>query len=517
MWKSLLFPVVLALGLTAPLMAAEGPGPYGTGGASLAGALPPPTLEGHHPQGGGAVLPYDVQAAFNEDTFFWRVTYHGNEGKRHEFYRYTNGKWQKEGGDRRDAQASADNDKRQGDTNIKSTIYEQRTSIMVNDPDAPNAVKNFDKFGCFVTCHNVSRHMPEWTSESGHDTKFVELSMVKDGAKSSDKVLDMWHWRGARSNPIWKADDQWIKAMDFADKSKDDDGGRKGDGGKGVFRTQRIKDGNPEVVFDPSSTWGQFAFQWNDFWLTPFYYIVEPDAAMLGATAPNPVALPWAQAVERGYKPAEGDVVPRRVLRAGEGSRADITAYGTSFTPTTVDGSLGIWKVQMQRRLDTGHDDDIALKAGRVYDVGFEVHLWEYTTRDHYVSFPLKLSVGPNAKADIQAVKLSGKGALPLPDWDDTSRFPATRVYLFQPGITTWEFVTGKNEADDKVYVDPVTGKAVEQSHAGEEEVRSGKMGCAECHTVRAVEPPTEEDAGAMETLTRNRGGMWAPTPLIKR
>jgi hypothetical protein len=517
MHKRLLLTLAGLLVLPAALLFAQGAGPLAEGGNSARSLLPPPTLTGHLPGGGGTVLPYDVQAAFNEDTFFWRLTYRGNEGKRHGYYRFTGGKWVKEGGDRRDAQATIDKDEHQGATNVKSTVYEQRTSIMVNDPSRPNAVKNFDKFGCFITCHNMSRHGPEWTHEAGEDTKFVEPAMVKDGAKSSDKVLDLWHWRGARSNPIWKADDQWIKALNFANKSKDDEGGRKGDGGKGVFRTQPLKDGHPEVVFDPSTTWGRFAFKWDAFWLTPFYYIVEPDAAGLGATAPNPVALAWDEAVKRGYTPQEGDTVPRRVLRAGEGSRADITAYGSRFEPTTLDGSLGVWRVQMQRKLDTGHDDDIALKPGKSYDVGFEVHLWEYTTRDHYVSFPQKLSLGAKGKADIQAVKILGKGTFPLPDWDNTARFPVTRLYLFQPGISTWEFVTGKNDADGKVYVDPVTGKPVDQSHPGDEEVRDGSKGCAECHTVRAVEPPTAEEGGPMELLAPQRGGTWAPTPVLKK
>jgi hypothetical protein len=517
MRNSLLLTIIGLFALPAALALAQAAGPLGEGGDSVKSLFPPPGLSGHYPQGGGTVLPYDVQAAFNEDTFFWRVTYRGNEGKRHEYYRFTNGKWQKEGGDRRDAQATLDKDEHQGSVNVKSTIYEQRTSVMLSDPTRPNAVKNFGKFGCFIACHNMSRHGPEWTEAAGEDTKYIELSMVADGAKSSDKVLDLWHWRGARSNPIWRADDQWIKAMNFVDKGQSDDGGRKGDAGKGVFRTQPLKDGHPEVVFDPATTFGQFAFKWEQFWLTPYHYIVEPDVVNLGLTAPNPATLAWDEAVKRGYKPSEGDTVPRRVLRAGDGSHADITAFGSEFVSTTLDGSLGIWKVQLQRKLDTGHDDDIALKRGGLYDVGFEVHLWEYTTRDHYVSFPQKLSLGPNAKADIQAVRLPGKGTMPLPDWDNTERFPVKRIYLFQPGIATWEFLTGKNDTEGKVYIDPVTGKAVEQSHPGDEEVRNGSKSCADCHTVRAVEPPTAEEGGPMELLTRQRGGVWTPTPLLKK
>jgi len=89
------------------------------------------------------ILPYDVQAAYNDDTFFWRVSYRGNEGKRHEYIRYTNGAWQREGGDRRDAQATLDGDAQQGDQSVNSIIYEQRTTIMVNDPNAIIDVTNF--------------------------------------------------------------------------------------------------------------------------------------------------------------------------------------------------------------------------------------------------------------------------------------------------------------------------------------------------------------------------------------
>ncbi|MEE8434276.1 MAG: ethylbenzene dehydrogenase-related protein, partial [bacterium] len=379
------------------------------------------------------------------------------------------------------------------------------------------AVKNFGKYGCFITCHNDSRHMPEWKSANGHDGKYVIPSLVADGGRSTKKVLDLWHWRGARSNPIWKADDQWIETKKFVNINKKDNGGRHGDAGTGVFRAQKMKDGHPTFVLDPATTFGKYAFKWVDFWRTPFYYMTDPDAVNLGPTAPNPQVLAWDEAIKRGYKPSEGDVVPRRVLRAGKGSRADISAFGTVFVPTTLDGSLGVWKVQMQRKLNTGHDDDIALNPGKIYDVGFEVHLWEYTTRDHYVSFPLKLSLGSKSKADIRAVRLPGRGTFPLPDWDNTKRFPVKRVYLFQPGINTWEFLNGDNEAKGKVYIDPVTGKAVEQEHPGSDDIRKGTKSCAQCHRVRIGDPPTEEEGGPMEQLARQRGGTWTRTPVTRK
>jgi hypothetical protein len=468
------------------------------------------------------ILPYDVQAAYNGDTFFWRVTYRGNEGKRHQYLRYTDGAWQAEGGDRRDAQASIEQNEDQGDTDILSTIYEQRTSIMINDPNVGSTadVSDFGAFGCFLTCHNDSRHMPEWTSANGHDGKWIDPTEVDTGGAggaAGKPVLDLWHWRGARSNPIAMSDDQRILALDWTGStSPADDGGRKGDrdtatgsGGQSVFFNQGITDGSPDYMLDPATTWGDYVFPWDDFWLTPFYYMTLENAAVLGPNAPNPGALAWADVT--GYTPAEGDTVPRRILRlddnGGTNGRVDITAYGTTYTPDTPDTGLGVWKVQMQRAMDTGHadGDDVTLVETNTYEVGFEVHLWEYTTRDHYVSFPMTMSVG--AGGDIEAVKISGSGAFGTPDWDDFDTFPSIRVYLFQPGINTWEFLVGDNDAQGKVYTDPETGLPVDQVHGGSDDVLNGAA-CTQCHVVRIA------DGGlSMEALAGQRGGVWADTP----
>ena len=486
-----------------------------------------PTLQGHIPMfpednfhGNGItgldddrILPYDVQAAFNGDTFFWRVSYRGNEGKRHEYIRYTNGAWQREGGDRRDAQATIDGDVQQGDQTINSTIYEQRTTIMVNDPGADVNVDNFGEFGCFLTCHNYSRHMPEWTAANGHDGKYV-VPADANGSVSGDIVLDLWHWRGARSNPIGRSDDQNLLALDFIpnDGNGSDSGGRKGDAGTSVFTSQGFDPvAGPDFLLNPDTTSGKFAFTWDNFWETPFYYMVQDDALQSGPHSPNPGTIANADAVLLGYAPTEGDTVPRRILRGGAGSRADITSTGTTFTPLTPDSSYGVWNVQMQRLMDTGNLDDIAMVQGQVYEVGFEVHLWEYTTRDHYVSFPMTLSVGPNVTADIQAVSVVGGGPDQGPNWDE---IPVTRLYLFQPGITTWEFLTGENAALGKEYTN-AQGQLIGQTHLGSGAVNNG-VACVDCHTVLTTEPaPPQLPSGAMEDLAERRGGIWEDTPVV--
>ncbi len=489
-------------------------GPAGADGAGGT-AVPLPTLEGHNGDH-GTVMAYDVQAAYNGDSFFWRVSYRGNEGKRHQYLRYAGGAWQKEGGDRRDAQATIDADVDQGDMGVLSTIYEQRTTIMVSDPLRAESALDFDLFGCFLTCHDDSRHMPQWTSANGHDGKYV---MPANAGAEGDMAADLWHWRGARSNAIGRADDQWIKTTDFpggggGNVAGDgaDNGGRKGDGGQSVFFNQNITGGNPDYMLDPTTTFGDFAFPWADFWKTPFYYMSLPAAEQLGATAPNPVALAWANVM--GYTAAEGDTVPRRVLRPGAGSRANITALGTTFTPQSADGTLGVWNVQMQRLLSTGEVDDVALVAGNTYDVGFEVHLWEYTTRDHYVSFPQTVSLGV-AGADIVAVDMVATtngpavGSSTLPDWN---AIPATRIWLFQPGINSYDFLSGANATAGVVYTDPVTGLAVDQTHVGAAAVAGGTTACTVCHTVLTSEGASI--GGAMEVVAKQRGGVWTDTPV---
>ena len=98
-------------------------------------------------------------------------------------------------------------------------------------------------------------------------------------------------------------------------------------------------------------------------------------------------------------------------------------------------------------------------------------------------------------------------GAL-SPHWDDFETYPSTRVYLFQPGINTWEFLVGANEAANKVYTDPETGLPVDQVHGGATAVAGGAP-CTQCHTVRKV-----DGAASMEALAAQRGGVWADTPV---
>lgn len=476
------------------------PGGNGNGGTGTA-----PTLQGL--DGSKAmVLPFTVQAAYNDDTMFFHMSWEGDRGDTHDYFRYTNGAWQREGGTRRDAQATIDNDPIRGSTNLNSTIYESRVTFMLDDPNGPNAVAGFQQFGCMLTCHDNSRAMPMWREEQGEVHKYLPDDVPGR--------LDLWHHRLGRANPIGLSDDQWV-GQRTGNEGDGGGGSRHGDAGTGPYATGKPDaDGNPQWVFDPATTGGLYAFPFDELFTSPLRYFVDATAANLGPNAPNPVGIDYADAVAMGYVPSEGDTVPRRRLRQTVGSRGDITATGTTFTPSTNDPLYGRWDSNIQRVLDTANDDDTALADGNVYNIAFAVHKGMVTVRDHYVSFPFTLSLNGGA-ADIQAVKISGSGRDVLPDFSNSSQFPPTDIDLFLPGITSYDFVTGQNAGLE--YIDPATGSAVDQGHGGATFLAQGG-GCRDCHGVRegAAFIPANGGfpAGAMETLVPQRGGVTTPTPL---
>ena len=451
------------------------------------------------------VLPFTVQAAYNDDTMFFHMSWEGDRGDTHDYFRYTNGAWQREGGVRRDAQATIDEDELRGPTNINSTIYESRVTFMLDDPSGENAVAGFAEFGCMLTCHDNSRAMPTWVHADGEVHKYLPDDVPGR--------LDLWHHRLGRANPIGLSDDQWV-GQRTGTEGDGGGGSRHGDAGTGPYATATFDDGTPQWVFDPATTGGVYAFPFDDLFTSPFRYFTDATGADLGPNAPNPVGIDYADAVAMGYVPSEGDTVPRRRLRQTVDSRGDITADGTMFTPSANDPLFGRWDSNIQRALNTANGDDTALADGNVYNIAFAVHTGMVTVRDHYVSFAYTLSLNGD-DAEIQAVKIAGSGRGTLPDFSDTGAFPVTELNLFLPGITSYEFLIGENTGLE--YIDPATGSAIDQNHAGASLLAQGNA-CRDCHTVREdsafLGTNGGFNGGAMEALVPLRGGVHTPTPI---
>ncbi|MCH7702749.1 MAG: hypothetical protein IID37_13785 [Planctomycetes bacterium] len=457
------------------------------------------------------ILPFTVQAAYNDDTMFFHMSWEGDRGDTHDYFRYTDGAWQREGGVRRDGQATLDQDECRGSTGVNSTIYESRVTFMLDDPNGPNAVQGFLEFGCTLTCHDNSRTMPTWCHEDGDVHKYLPDDVPGR--------LDLWHHRLGRANPIGLSDDQWV-GQRTGDEGDGGGGSRHGDDGTGPYATAATgDDGSPQWVFDPATTDGSYAFPFEELFISPLRTFVDETAADLGPNAPNPVGIDYADAVAMGYEPSEGDTVPRRRLRQTEGSRGDITAAGTTFTPSAGDPLFGRWDSNIQRALDTGNGDDTALADGNVYNIAFAVHTGMVTVRDHYVSFAYTVSLG-GGDADIQAVQIAGSGAGALPDFSDSSQFPVTEIDLFLPGIASYEFLIGENKNLGVEYIDPETGSLIDQSHTGATFLKDLGLGCRDCHTasgsVETFNPPKPGGffAETMEHLVPLRGGVNTPTPV---
>lgn len=351
-----------------------------------------------------------VKAAYNDSQMVFQFQWASDEGKYHDYYVYEAGEWKKMGGPWPYTEAA-------------NTSYEDRLTFNMDD----GQVTGFPQYGCFVTCHDDMRYMPQSPADEG-DLEITKYIL------DTGKRLDLWHWRAHRSNPTGYSDDQWVTNKDMT-KEKDR-GGRHGDAGTGPYSTNWDKEkSQPKFMFDASKA-DYAAFKWDDLATVPYYYLSEEIAV------PFDPALPWA----------DGDTIPRRLLAVPTESRGDITANGV--------WKDGMWTVELTRKLDSGHpEDDVILQEGGLYHVAFALHKDKTGNRHHYVSFPLSLGLGVDA--NIQAVKFTGDA----PDWASIN---ATTVAVFLPGQTSWEFVTS-------------------DQHPGSATVQEGQVGCAGCHEASFV------------------------------
>ena len=443
-----------------------------------------------------------VQAAYNDDTMFFNIQWQGNRGDTHDFLHFTNGKWRREGGHRRDAQSTLDRDRSRGRTDVVSTSYESSLAFFLDDPNGVNAVPGFEKFGCFMVCHDDSQYMPEWDGQS-------ELTMYLPDSFPSNSPgrLDLWRHRLALANPVSWADDQSVaKKIPGQERF----GGRIGDGqSKGdesPFRINKLdpNTGKPDFTLDYSKTNGLSAFPFSEIFTNPYRFFMRRDTKTVSG---EPLFVMTSSdyiisEINGAYVPREGDTIPGNRLRKPTGLRGHISSVGSRFEPDSAGSLTGTITASLQRKLDTLDLSDTKLEIGGTYNIAFAVATDFSGARDHYVSFPQKLSLGNGAFADIQAGYVPGNGVV-LPDFSDTSRFPQTTVSMFLPGITSYEFVTGKNEF--KNYYPKGSTTPIGQIHPGSFALNSQTAGCRDCH-----------DPLTMADLVTRRGGVNTATPMAR-
>jgi hypothetical protein len=134
-------------------------------------------------------------------------------------------------------------------------------------------------------------------------------------------------------------------------------------------------------MLDPEKT-GRRSLNWDDLiqrklGFDHVYFISEATAVPFDAT--------------HAWK--DGDTIPRRLLRPGDGSHGDIKVAGTARWRD------GYWDVTLSRAMDTGNPgDDKILVDRRIYYLAFAVHRDALGSRWHYVSLPVTLGLGRDAE-----------------------------------------------------------------------------------------------------------------------
>lgn len=327
-----------------------------------------------------------VQAAYDAKNAYFRFqwkTQNPYPGTEHQYLRFDGKEWKVYGYPKLDKVVQ---------DGTQPGIYEDRMTIMIDDGKVPG----FAQQGCWLTCHDGSRDMPkQFTKEEATANPLLQAIKKNDvrkylpatrtnpsdwkTGKSVEEIakikaaggfVDLIQWRAHRSNPVGMADDGYV--LEF----------RNSDAGKDMFSSNADKEAHsPKFMWDEKKV-GYKSITADQLRKGDHFLVKEKNAVPFDPKA--------------GWK--EGDMIPDYVVSRedAKGSAADNNAIA-SWKDNT-------WTVVMIRPLGLTNDDDKALKAGGVYNVGFAVHDDNITTRGHHVSYVRTLGLG--AKADIQAVKL---------------------------------------------------------------------------------------------------------------
>ena len=331
-----------------------------------------------------------VQAAFDDKNAYLRFqwkTQNAYPGTEHQYLRFDGKEWKVWGFPKLDKIVQ--------DRQMMG-LYEDRMSIMIDNGKVPG----FAQQGCWLSCHDGQRDMakqftkeevaanPMLTAVKKNDVrKYLPDSRTnpydwKTGKtveelakiKSAGGFVDLIQWRAHRSHPVSMADDGYVLEW------------RNSDDGSNMFAGNAdAKTHAPKYMWDEKKV-GYKSITVDQLHKRDHFLVKEQNAVPFDPNA--------------GWK--EGDLIPDYITSRtdAKGSAADNNAIAS--------WKDGTWTVVVTRPLGLANSDDIALKAGGVYNVGFAAHDDNITTRGHHVSFvkTLGLGVAKGSKVDINAVKL---------------------------------------------------------------------------------------------------------------
>ena len=195
---------------------------------------------------------------------------------------------------------------RQLSTNLadENVYYEDKFSVVF----PTQADWQFERFGCAVYCH----------AGGGRP----------DGYKGSRQIVDVWHWKAVRTDPVNQVDDKYWQGFDLSAKNV----GRHGDPRDGGGYDKNISgDGtHPDYLPDDSS-------------------------AVTKGAIPRAHRIKYSS--EAAARISPGTIVPGAVVSPFRGDRGDVGCT------SQYDG--GRWRLFVRRKLDTGHRYDVRFVPGR--------------------------------------------------------------------------------------------------------------------------------------------------------
>jgi hypothetical protein len=384
-----------------------------------------------------------VNAAYDSEFFYLRVEYESNTispSLTHQMFRYEAGAgFVGNVGQPRDFEADRIND----DDLVGNQFYnyEDRIAVMHN-PTAQGgdvghaAGVNFNNQGCFIACHSSMRNQPEQVLKDGDNfdgLPFAAESDIRhyllatrdlDGAnavsgfwnemadgydrtayRGDGTFLDLWQGRVARSMPMGHASNDYVidyrlsgvdGTNNWFDNRFSDNPGESG------------ADGWPRWIYDPRVTgyWAIHEDEIHDMHEAGEGPLrtVEYENVMSGEVFPrngvefeelfDKIGGEWVLIADVQVKdgdtvpagtPAgeifqEGDLIPRRALRAASGARAGVETYWKWDEGTTT--------VVFKRHLEARHDSDKTIDLNTGHTMAIALFDDNVSNRSHYVSLP---------------------------------------------------------------------------------------------------------------------------------
>ncbi len=329
-----------------------------------------------------------IQVAYDTEKAYFRAqwkTRNPYPGDAHPFWRFDGKDWKAYGHPKLDKEVQ---------DGSQPGIYEDRFSLLIDDGNVPN----FDVHGCWLSCHDGQRDMP---NKAGKDEVKAHAILGDKGLKKKDvrkylpstrnggnwadtkseeidKIgaaggfLDLMQWRAHRSNPIGMTDD--FNVLEY----------RNNDKGKGPFSKNWDKKKNqPKFMYDKakfgSNSTLEDQIRTKSTPLTRELNAVQFDAG-----------LDWKV----------GDLIPEYVT-----SKEDAKGSAADNDEAKGEWKDGMWTIVFSRKFGLTNPDDKKLSPGNAYTIGFAIHDDNITTRGHYVYWPRQVGFGAE-KADIKATKV---------------------------------------------------------------------------------------------------------------